>query len=121
MAGAGRLAARPPPDLRRCALVRTWPGADGVRTARTGTDVDPWFHLPLRLRARACGHTVWAYNERHLDLLRRFVAAGHRTRDATPTRIHSVASRLPAWFKDAGNRDELLRVLASGRVRVQRT
>ena len=95
-----------------CVLVRTWPGADGVRTARTGTDVDPWFHLPLRLRTSACGHTVWAYNRRHLELLRSFVAARHRTRDATPTRIHSVASRLPEWFKLASNRDELLRAIA---------
>ena len=95
-----------------CALVRTWPGADGVRAACTGTDVDPWFRLPLRLRGSACGHTAWAYNERHLELLRSFVAATHRTRGATPTRIHSVASRLPGWFKAAGNRDELLRALA---------
>ena len=94
-----------------CALVRKWPGPDGVRTALTGTDVDPWFRLPLRLRAPACGHTVWAYNERHLELLRRFVAARHRAREATPTRIHSVASRLPEWFKLAGNRTELLRAL----------
>ncbi len=94
-----------------CALVRSWPGADGVRTALTGTDVDPWFRLPLRLQAPACGHTVWAYNPRHLDLLQRFVAARHRTREATPTRIHSVASRLPEWFKLAGNRAALLRAL----------
>ena len=94
-----------------CALVRTWPGPDGVRTARTGTDVDPWFHLPLRLRTSACGQTVWAYNGRHLELLRTFVAATHRTRAAAPTRIHSVVSRLPGWFKLASNREELLRAL----------
>jgi hypothetical protein len=95
-----------------CALVREWPGADGVRTARTGTDVDPWFQLPLRLRTSACGHSVWAYNERHLDLLRRFVAATHRTRRPTPGRIHSLTSRLPGWFKVAGNREELLKALS---------
>jgi hypothetical protein len=96
-----------------CALVRSWPGPDGVRTARLGTDVDPWFHLPLRLRAPACGRTVWAYNDRHLELLRRFVAARHRTRVGTPTSIHSVIARLPTWFKRAGNREELLRALAA--------
>lgn len=95
-----------------CALVRTWPAPGETRTARLGTDSDPWFHLPLWYRGEAGGHVVWAYNERHLDLLRRFVAARHRTRDATPTRIHSVASRLPGWFKEAKHRDELLRVLA---------
>jgi hypothetical protein len=94
-----------------CTLVRTWPAPGDTRTARTGTDVDPWFHLPLWLRTDACGHVLWAYNERHLDLLRGFVAARHRTRDATPTRIHSVASRLPGWLKDAKHRDDLLRAL----------
>ncbi len=94
-----------------CALVRTWPAEGATRTATTGTDRDPWFHEPLWFRAEALGHVVWAYNEQHLDLLRDFVVARHRTRDATPTRIHSVASRLPGWFKDAKHRDELHRVL----------
>jgi hypothetical protein len=106
-----------------CTLVRTWPAPGATRTSRTGTDSDPWFRLPLWLRADACGHVLWAYNERHLDLLRSFVAARHRTRDATPTRIHSVASRLPGWIKEANHRDELLRVLdrLAARARVRRS
>jgi hypothetical protein len=47
-----------------CALVRSWPGPDGVRTARLGT-------------------------------------------------VHSVTTRLPTWCKRAGNREELLRALAT--------
>jgi hypothetical protein len=94
-----------------CALVRSWPAEGATRSAVTGADVDPWFRQPLWLRAELGGHVVWAYNRRHLQLLRDFVAARHRTRDATPTRIHSVASRLPGWFKEARHRDELLRVL----------
>jgi hypothetical protein len=100
-----------------CGAVRTWPSPGTKRSVLTGTDVDPWFRLPLWYRMPACGHTVWAYGDRHVELLRAFVGARHRTRDATSTRIHSVVSRLPAWFKTAGNRDELLRALDRAQAR----
>ncbi|WP_409496634.1 hypothetical protein [Amycolatopsis sp. cmx-11-12] len=38
--------------------------------------VDPFFREPLWLRADCCGgNTLWAFHERHLDLIERFVAA----------------------------------------------
>jgi hypothetical protein len=32
-----------------------------------GEPVDPWFRAPLWLRGELRGHTVWAFNQRHLE------------------------------------------------------
>ena len=44
---------------------------------------------------------LWAYNDRHLDFLQRFVSATLRERRP----VHSsLVSRLPDWVKAAKNR-----------------
>lgn len=67
----------------------------------------------LWLSARTRHGTIWAYNLEHLDLLRRFVAAGLRERDPWYTHGPKMTSvgRLPAWMKAARNRAEVLRVI----------
>ena len=66
--------------------------------------LDLWFTEPFR------GEVLWAYNRRHLQLLRDYVGATQRER--IPNRNSSIASRLPGWIKDAKNRDALLATIA---------
>ncbi len=68
---------------------------------------DWYFRLPLWLQTRCCGQTLWAYNGEHLDFLGQYVQADLRER--LPNKNSSLASRLPAWMKDAKHRDEVLR------------
>ena len=53
-----------------------------------------------------CGHTLWAVNLEHLDLLERYVGATLRER--LPNMNRSMVSRLPQWIKEAKHRDEIL-------------
>lgn len=90
-----------------CAYSATWtPG-----WSEWGCPVDPFFRVPLWLRAECCGGRVlWAFNEAHLDLLEEYVAARLRERRASPGTM-SVLARLPAWLKSAKHRDEVLRTI----------
>ncbi len=74
-----------------------------------GAPVDPWFQLPLWLRAPYEGEVVWAFNQRHLAELRAHVAAGLREHGTGTTR--STFARLPGWLTSAKNRDQVLAVL----------
>jgi hypothetical protein len=82
--------------------------------------VDNCFGLPLWLQTPCAGHTLWAFNARHLAYLKQFLEAELRERRGTANA--SVISRLPAWIKEAKHRDATLRAverlersLASGR------
>ncbi|WP_328473059.1 hypothetical protein OHA21_11510 [Actinoplanes sp. NBC_00393] len=93
-----------------CGHSARWP-AEG-RTSCWGAAVDPFFRLPLWLAAPCCGgHTLWAFNRTHLDLLDAFITA--RLRERNPGAYgQTLVERLPAWIKAAKNRDELRTVLA---------
>lgn len=80
------------------------------RAVRLGAPVDPYYGFPLWLRIACAGHTLWAYNRRHLAFLRDFSAAPLRER--SPGRNASLASRLPGWLKQASNRDAVARAVA---------
>jgi hypothetical protein len=79
-----------------------------------GAPEDPYFGLPLVLKARCCDEVLWAYNFRHLDLLGRLVGASVRERErAAKARGEVVTNatmlaRLPRWMKAAKNRDAVL-------------
>jgi hypothetical protein len=84
----------------------------GGRRLAVGAAVDWYFGQPLWLQAPCAGETLWAYNARHLDFLERFVGAelrGWPRAGETWRRNSTLASRLPAWMKDAKNRDAVLR------------
>ena len=82
---------------------------DGFPSERVfGVPVDPYFRLPLWLKADCCGKALWAYNAEHLNILESYVAARLRERRASPGSMTMVA-RLPAWLKSAKHRDEILR------------
>ncbi|MFJ9591135.1 hypothetical protein ACIRS3_00090 [Streptomyces virginiae] len=73
---------------------------------------DFYFQRPLWLQASCCGHVLWAYNVRHLDLLEAYVAAKLRERgELVPGAPTSLVERLPTWLKTAKNRAEVLRTI----------
>ena len=92
-----------------CGLIRE------TGAARGGQDgEDPFFGLPLWLRAPCCGETLWAYNRRHLELLRAFLGAKLREQERDPEfgwSNRSLTNRLPGWMKSAQNRSEVVRVI----------
>lgn len=71
--------------------------------------VDNCFGLPLWLQTPCAGHTLWAFNPRHLAYLKGFLQAGLRERYGTANA--SVVSRLPGWLKQAKHRGEALRAV----------
>ncbi|PPK66498.1 TFIIB-type zinc ribbon-containing protein [Actinokineospora auranticolor] len=87
-----------------CAYGKTWePGV-----SRWGGPCDPFFDTPLWLRSPWRGHTLWALNRTHLDLLEHHIAARLREH---PGGGLSMLARLPAWMTAAKNRDGMVRVL----------
>lgn len=87
-----------------CGHTSAWEPAGA--TSVWGAPVDPFFHVPLWLQAGCCGgHTLWAFNRRHLDVLEGYVGA--KLRDGGVT----LVARLPTWMKAAKHRAEILRVI----------
>lgn len=84
---------------------------------------DGFFGYALWLKTPCCGHSLWAFNMRHLDLLEAYVSAElrERKRDAYGYTNSSVASRLPKWIKSAKNRDKLLSAIVKLRDTVRGT
>jgi|SRR5688572_22075913 len=72
-----------------------------------GEPNDPWFGLPLWLQTRCAGEVLWAFNARHLSLLKSY--AGASLRERKPKVNRSLASRLPTWIKEANHREAVLR------------
>ncbi|MDA0672945.1 MAG: hypothetical protein O3C67_04455 [Cyanobacteria bacterium] len=94
----------------RCAHHQDWQGD----LVRWGDAQDCYFGLPLWLQTAVAGHTLWAYNLRHLSLIEAFVAAPLRSRrpDAAGWHNRSVISRLPRWMQTAQHRPAILRAIA---------
>jgi len=71
---------------------------------------DGYFGLDLWLQTRCAGHSLWAFNHRHLDFLERYVSASlrERERDEQGWRNSSLASRLPKWMTAGPNREEVI-------------
>lgn len=74
-----------------------------------GTEIDPYFHLPLWLKTSVGKHILWAYNYNHLNLLENHISKQIRERNGLENRNKSVASRLPKWITSKKNRDTLLK------------
>jgi len=70
---------------------------------------DSFFGFSLWLKTACCGHSLWAFNIRHLDLLQNYVSAELRERkqDEYGCKNSSITSRLPAWIKSSKNRKKL--------------
>jgi hypothetical protein len=74
------------------------------------------FVADLWLTTPCAGHTLWALNAQHLDLLESYVGATLRE-DAYPSSVRrmTILAKLPAWLKSAKHRNEVLRGI--GRLR----
>jgi ribosomal protein L37E len=106
-AAPGRAAKKLPVTCPACGAVRTLPAHLDLR-CEGGTAT--YHGLPLWLRTDYRGEVLWAYDEAHLDFLERYIRA--LIRERIPNCNASLASRLPAWLKNAKNRDGLLTALA---------
>lgn len=91
----------------------------GVRCI--GAAVDWYFHQPLWLQAPCCGHILWAYNLRHLAFIEDYVQATLRenARGEYGWSNQSLRSRFPAWIKDAGHREAILKCVFRLRARAE--
>ena len=71
--------------------------------------IDPYYGLPLWLQTRCCGSKLWAFNGRHLQVMKDYAAATIRERGVL--RVRTTLTAMPKWFKSAKNRDEVLRCI----------
>ena len=105
---------------RTCGHVATWPhGRPEVRWHTDGRD--PFFGLPLWLRASCCGSTLWADNGDQLRVLRRWIGATHRERGSSPPanvgargdpwESETWLERLPGWVTSRKHRGEVIRTI----------
>lgn len=76
--------------------------------------VDGYFGLPLWLQIPCCGHTLWAFNTRHLELVEQFVAASLREKSgmAWAHLGYTLVDRLPEWIQRGNNRAAILHCIA---------
>lgn len=73
-----------------------------------GTNMDPYFRLPLWLQMEMPDGILWAYNYEHLDFIEKHVGAELRNRGSLPLN-KSIGSRLPKWMTSKKNRPEILK------------
>lgn len=106
----------------QCGTVKSWPpegkkaGPKTVRLDQHG-GADPYLGLPLWLQTPCRGHVLWAWNERHLTELERWIGADLRERTRTPgpaatDRHETMLESLPDWMTTAGARDDVIRSLS---------
>jgi hypothetical protein len=81
------------------------------KEAHTNQPVDPHFGFPLWLRSDCRGKVFWAYNRRHLNAIKSYVAAARRVRGSASGKWSMVA-RLPTWVKLAKNREAVLKCIS---------
>ncbi len=89
----------------KCVYRKDW----SAHKISAGSNVDWYFQLPLWLEISCCGEKLWAYNEKHLAFLERYVSA--KLRERTKKGRNSFLSKLPKWMKTAKNRDEILKAI----------
>jgi len=71
---------------------------------------DGYFDFPIWMVIACCGHSLWAYNGRHLDFLDKYVQAELREKpkDGLGIANSSLSSRLPKWMKAKSNRKQII-------------
>lgn len=80
-----------------------------MRNLIIGTNIDPYFRLPLWLQKEMPDGLLWAYNYEHLDFIENHIKAELRFRDATQNHNRSLGARLPKWMTSKKNRTEILK------------
>ncbi|UKP01300.1 hypothetical protein [Nostoc sp. UHCC 0870] len=98
-----------------CGLVKDWNGKGLGFNWYADPMCDSYFRLPLWLQISCRHHVLWAYNERHLLLLEKYIQAKLRqSKRVAPYGWHnqSLFSRLPKWMVIAKNRSSVLSAIA---------
>lgn len=98
----------------KCGYTKDWAERFMSHSGRGVRPVDSCFGLPLWLTASGCGHVLWAFNMRHLQLIEQYVAA-----DLRQSFQHhdygwfnkSLFNRLPKWVELAKNRTAVLKTI----------
>jgi ribosomal protein S27AE len=91
-----------------CGYSKEWCGSGLAYDWNADPVCEPFFNLSLWLQLPCAGHhLLWAFNERHLNLLESYVGAVLRETYTTSTRI--IPEALPEWMIVAKHRDEVLR------------
>ncbi len=98
-------------DTRPALLMKTSRKPVYGRMLRIGGSGDPYFWLPLWLKADCLRQTLWAFNYEHLKLIKEHVGADLRQRSLTNIRNKSIGSRLPKWMTAANNRKAVLKAI----------
>lgn len=95
-----------------CGLSKEW-AAGSLSYPSPEQGIDWYFRLRYFFQRRCAGHQLWVANREHLNFLRAYVAAKHRShrRDARGWNNRSFASRIPKWLAEAKNRAVILSTL----------
>jgi hypothetical protein len=84
--------------------VKEWPFRPGGHAIH---DSQPHRYIPLWLQTNCCEEILWAFNQKHLEFLEKYVSQALRKR---PHNFNgSLQSRLPKWILSAKNREAVLR------------
>jgi hypothetical protein len=103
-----------------CGYAKDWAEREIARRSSQGP-FDDYFGLPLWLVDICRGRPLWFLNARHLHEVESFLRAELRERphdEKLGWANQSWPSRLPAWMKSAKHRADVLRSLATLRLRV---
>lgn len=105
----------------QCGFSREWTGTRAITATGSlrlaqgvmhlGRTSDPYFGFALWYQERCCGHTLWAYNRRHLQFYADYIGdkLRERERDAHGWSNRSLQSRLPRWMLKGSNRQEVMK------------
>jgi hypothetical protein len=95
-----------------CGLTKEW-ASRSLTYPGPEQAIDWYFREPFYFQKRCAGHQLWIANREHLEFLRGYVAAMHRTRrrNALGWKNGSLASRIPKWIADSKNRTTILKAL----------
>lgn len=68
-----------------------------------------YFNAELWLQAPFKEHVFWAYNHKHLNYLKRYIAAS--LRESADRSHYTLVEKLPKFIQAAGNRQALLKII----------
>ena len=72
-----------------------------------GQPTEPYYQLPLWLTETVKGKSLWAYNYKHLEYLKDYVAADLREKNGR--QFWTMVEKLPDWIKSAKNREAVIK------------
>lgn len=75
---------------------------------------DGYFGFNLWLQINCCGNSLWAFNNRHLNVLDSYINATLRERKTFKNQWcgnSSVVAKLPKWIKSHKNREQLIKAI----------